>query len=88
MGREACRVRSRFVDLKADRASHQNQAQHLNLGHQLVRFDQTLLSRNRNYLGCFACGTLFQTKNEDLPRSTDDKTSTVHFLRFEFTHFH
>ena len=27
---------------------------------------------------------VFPIANEDLPRSTDDKTSSVHFLRFEF----
>ena len=28
---------------------------------------------------------VFPVANEDLPRSTVDKTSAVHFLRFEFT---
>ena len=28
---------------------------------------------------------VFPIANEDLPRSTEDKTSAVHFLRFEFT---
>jgi hypothetical protein len=28
---------------------------------------------------------VFAIADEDLPRSTDDKTSAVHFLRFEFT---
>lgn len=28
---------------------------------------------------------VFPIANEDLPRSTDDKTSSVHFLRFEFS---
>lgn len=28
---------------------------------------------------------VYPIANEDLPRSTEDKTSAVHFLRFEFT---
>jgi len=28
---------------------------------------------------------IYSIANEDLPRSTDNKTSAVHFLRFEFT---
>ena len=28
---------------------------------------------------------VYPIANEDLPRSTDEKTSAVHFLRFEFT---
>ncbi|HAS50002.1 MAG TPA: DUF3501 domain-containing protein, partial [Gammaproteobacteria bacterium] len=28
---------------------------------------------------------VYPIANEDLPRSTDEKTSSVHFLRFEFT---
>ena len=28
---------------------------------------------------------MYPIANEDLPRSTDEKTSAVHFLRFEFT---
>ncbi len=28
---------------------------------------------------------VYAMANEDMPRSTDDKTSAVHFLRFEFT---
>ncbi len=31
------------------------------------------------------CDRVYPTANEDLPRSTADKTSSVHFLRFEFT---
>ena len=28
---------------------------------------------------------VYPIANEDLPRSTDEKTSSVHFLRYEFT---
>ncbi len=31
------------------------------------------------------CKPVFPIANEDLPRSTEEKTSSVHFLRFEFT---
>lgn len=31
------------------------------------------------------CDRVYPIANEDLPRSTPDKTSSVHFLRFEFT---
>lgn len=31
------------------------------------------------------CDAVYPIANEDLPRSTEDKTSSVHFLRFEFT---
>ena len=30
-------------------------------------------------------GPVYPIANEDLPRSTEDKTSSVHFLRFEFS---
>ncbi len=30
-------------------------------------------------------GAVYPIANEDLPRSTDEKTASVHFLRFEFT---
>ena len=31
------------------------------------------------------CEPVYPVANEDLPRSTEEKTSSVHFLRFEFT---
>lgn len=31
------------------------------------------------------CDPVYPIANEDLPRSTEEKTSSVHFLRFEFT---
>ena len=31
------------------------------------------------------CDPVYPIANEDLPRSTEDKTSSVHFLRFEFS---
>jgi len=31
------------------------------------------------------CDPVYPIANEDLPRSTDEKTSAVHFLRFEFS---
>jgi hypothetical protein len=31
------------------------------------------------------CGKVYAIANEDLDRETEDKTSAVHFLRFEFT---
>jgi len=37
------------------------------------------------YLDVDDCGRVFAHADEDLPRSTDAKTSAVHFLRFELT---
>jgi hypothetical protein len=41
-------------------------------------------AENHVYLKINGCAPIYAIANEDLPRSTDEKTSAVHFLRFEF----
>jgi len=40
---------------------------------------------HRVYVQVSGHDRVLATANEDMPRSTDEKTSAVHFLRFEFT---
>lgn len=40
---------------------------------------------NRTYVAVEGCPKVYAVADEDLPRENDEKTSAVHFLRFELT---